>query len=157
VTWREFAAAQPDMSRFALEQFQHAGMALIGTIRSDGSPRISSCQPCVLDGALLLGMMWRSRKALDLFRDRRIVIRNAICTNLGTERELTLRGQAAEVLDAELRRRFVEAVSETTVWKEPRFHLFSVEIESASLVEYRVGERTVKLWPKGVESTHPYG
>jgi len=48
-------------------------------------------------------MMWHSRKALDLVRDPRIVIRNAICTNTGDEVELTLRGRVVEISDPDVR------------------------------------------------------
>jgi hypothetical protein len=131
-------------------------LGLLGTIRSDGSPRISPVQPSVVDGDLYLGMMWRSRKALDLLRDPRIVLRNAICTNTGSERELTLRGRAHEVRGPEARTRFVGAVSATTAWREPNFHLFAVDILSASLVEYGGGEQAVKLWPQRTEFRRRY-
>jgi hypothetical protein len=156
VTWRAFETDEPEMARFASEQFERSGMALIGTIRSDGSPRISSVQPCILDGELYLGMMWESRKALDLLRDPRLVVRNAICSNTGAECELSLRGRAIDVRDAEVRRRFVEAVSEVTTWKEPHFHLFSIDVESAAFLEYGDGQQSVTLWPQGTSSTRPY-
>lgn len=139
MTWKAFEAWAPDMARFAREQFERSGMALVGTIRSDGSPRISSVDPCVLDGELYLGMMWQSRKALDLMRDSRVVLRNAVCSNTGDECELSLRGRAVDVRDPERRRRFAEAVAERTSWKEPQFHLYLVEIESAALVRYGAG------------------
>jgi hypothetical protein len=66
--------------------------------------------PHVLDGALLLGMMWRSRKAVDLLRDSRLVLRNAICTNRGDEVEVILRGKAKEISDGDTRTRYLEAV-----------------------------------------------
>jgi hypothetical protein len=47
---------------------------LLGTIRADGWARISPCEAYLVDGDLMLGMMWRSRKALDLLRDPRLTI-----------------------------------------------------------------------------------
>ena len=35
------------------EQFEQSGVVLIGTIRKDGSPRISCVEPCILDGVLI--------------------------------------------------------------------------------------------------------
>lgn len=156
MTWQAFAAGAPEMAAFAQEQFAQSGVALIGTIRGDGSPRISCIEPCILDGTLYLGMMWQSRKALDLLRDPRIVIHNAICSNTGDESELSLRGRAQDVHDPEVRRRFVEAV-ERTAWKEAHFHLFAVDIESAALVTYGDGEQSVELWPQGTAFKRPYG
>ena len=155
--WRTFEAEDPLMAAFAREQFEQSAVALVGTIRSDGSPRISSVQPSVVGGDLYLGMMWRSRKALDLVRDPRMVLRNAICTNTGNERELTLRGRANDVRDPEARRRFVAAVSATTAWHEPDFHLFAVDILGGALVEYGGGEQTVRLWPQRREFRRRYG
>ena len=65
---------------------------------------------------------------------------------------------AIEVRDPDLRRRYVEAVSERVAWQEPRFHLFSVDIESAALIKYEGGEeQSVKVWPQDIEFRRPYG
>jgi pyridoxamine 5'-phosphate oxidase-like protein len=156
MSWRVFEQGAPELARRALEEFDRAAMALVGTIRADGSPRISSVQPCALDGELYLGMMWRSRKADDLQRDPRVVLRNAVCTNTGTEAELTVRGRVVEIDDPATRHRFVVAVSATTTWHEPEFHLFALEVESASLVEYGEGTQTVRLWPEGTTTQREY-
>jgi hypothetical protein len=157
MTWQAFAAGAPALAAFAQEQFARSGLALIGTIRADGSPRISCVEPCILDGALYLGMMWQSRKALDLLRDSRIVIHNAVCSNTGDESELSLRGRASEIHDPPVRGRFVAAVAERTAWQEPHFHLFAVAIESAALIQYGHGEQSVQLWPRGTAFKRPYG
>lgn len=47
--------------------------------------------------------------------------------------------------------------SERTSWQEPQFHLFALDIESASLIEYGHGEQFVKVWPPGKEFKRPYG
>jgi hypothetical protein len=156
MTWLAFAAGAPEMAELAKEQFAQSGMALIGTIRSDGSPRISCVEPCILDGALYLGMMWQSRKALDLLSDPRLVIHNAICSNTGDERELSLRGRAQDMHDPQVRLQYVEAV-ERTSWKGADFHLFAVAIESAALVTYGNGEQSVEVWPQGTMFKRPYG
>jgi hypothetical protein len=155
MTWRTFAAAAPEMAELGQAQFAAAGVALVGTVRRDGSPRISRVEPCVIEGELYLGMMWQSRKALDLLRDPRIVVCNAICSNTGTERELTLRGRGIAIADPAVRRRFMEAVAERSDWKEP-FHLFAVAVESAALLTYQGGEQAVQLWPQGVAFKRPY-
>jgi hypothetical protein len=155
MSWRKLEDGAPEMAAFWKEQTERHRVAVIGTVRSDGSPRISNVEPCVLDGELYLGMLWRSRKALDLLRDPRIVLRNAICTSAGDEGELSLRGRAAEVRDAEVRRRYLEAVAGKIAWQEP-FHLFSVDIESAALVTYGRGLQSVRLWPQGTAFERSY-
>ena len=69
VTWQEFAEKNPELAAVGEARFRRTGLALVGTLRRDGWPRISPVEPFIVDGKLYLGMMWRSRKALDLFRD----------------------------------------------------------------------------------------
>jgi hypothetical protein len=52
-----FAAAAPDLAAFAREQFAPGCEALVGTIRADGTPRISSVEPHIMEGQVFLGMM----------------------------------------------------------------------------------------------------
>jgi hypothetical protein len=156
--WKEFEADVPDIARFAKEQFEQRRVAVIATIRRDGSPRISMIEPCIWDGDLYLGMMWQSRKALDLLRDPRLALHNAICSSSGEEGEISLRGRAVEIRDLDLRTKYVDAVSERISWKEPQFHLFSVDVESAALIKYERGEeQSVKVWPQSIEFRRPYG
>jgi pyridoxamine 5'-phosphate oxidase-like protein len=157
VRWAEFAIAAPEMAALGRELLEARRVVLIATVRRDGSPRISCAEPVALEGDLYLGMMLRSRKAVDLRRDPRLVIHNPICSNAGDEVEFSLKGQAIEVHDVEVRRRFVEAVAEMTTWKEPHFHLFAIDIDSAALIKYERGEQLVKVWPGGRERRQRYG
>jgi len=157
MSWHTFAAAAPDLAAFAQEQFAPGRVAVVGSIRADGSPRISSVEPHIMEGELYVGMMWQSRKALDLLRDPRILLRNAVCTSSGDEAEISLRGRAVEIHDPAVRQRYIAAVAERIAWQEPHFHLFAVQIESAALVRYGQGQQSVKLWPQGGEFTRPYG
>ena len=151
--WEEFEAGAPELAVLARREFEQHGMALVGTLRKDGSPRISCVLPFVLDGELYLGMMWQSRKAVDLMRDPRLVLHNPISSNRGDEVEVSLQGRAAEVQDPEVRRRYIENLSE---WEGRDFHLFSVDIQSVGLIRYERGEQHVKVWPHGAEFTRRY-
>ncbi len=151
--WEEFEAGAPGLAALARGEFERHGMALVGTLRKDGSPRISCVLPYVLDGELYLGMMWQSRKAVDLLRDPRLVLHNPITTNRGDEVELSLQGRAVDIQDAEVRRRYAESLSE---WEGRDFHLFAVDIESVGVIRYERGEQHVKVWPRGAEFTRRY-
>jgi hypothetical protein len=152
--WHDLDDGAPELAATGLQEFERRGMALVGTLRRDGRPRISCVDPIIVEGELLLGMMWRSRKAVDLLRDPRLVLHNAICSNTGGELEFSLHGRGEEVQDGDLRRRFVEA-SSRGVWREP-FHLFRVEIDSAAIVRYEAGEQYVRVWPGDVERRRTY-
>jgi hypothetical protein len=156
MTWQRFATDAPEMAELGKQLLEQSGVAVVGTIRADGSPRISSIEPLILE-QLYLSMMWRSRKALDLLRDPRLVLRNAICTSTGDEAEIILRGRAVDIHDAEARERYRDAVAMQIAWTVPRFHLFAVDIESAALIRYGRGEQAVKLWPQDVEFRRLYG
>jgi hypothetical protein len=151
--WEKFESGAPELAGLARAEFERYGMALVATLRKDGSPRISSVLPHVLEGELYLGMMWRSRKAVDLLRDPRLVLRNPVCSNRGDEVELSLHGRAVDSGDERLRRRYVQDLPE---WSERDFHLFSVDIESVGLIQYEGGEQHVKVWPRGTEFRRRY-
>jgi len=153
VRWEEFEASEPELAALARAEFERSAMVLVGTLRKDGSPRISCVLPYVLDGELLLGMMWQSRKAVDLQRDSRLVLHNPISTNHGDEVEISLRGRAVEIDDDKTRQRYVKNLPE---WEGRDFHLFSVDIESVGLIRYDRGEQHVKVWPRGPEFTRRY-
>jgi hypothetical protein len=155
VRWEELETDAPDLADAVRKEFERAGMALVGTLRKDGSPRISCVEPCIVEGALYLGMMWRSRKAVDLLRDPRLVLHNAVSTNRGDELEIAVNGRAVEIRDPDARRRYAEAV-QRTAWDGSPFHLFAVEIDSVGLVKYERGEQLVRVWPAGTEFRRRY-
>ena len=70
--WREFAVGARELADLGRRLFEDAGLALVGTLRKDGWPRISPVEPYIVDRQLMLGMMPRSMNALDLRRDQRL-------------------------------------------------------------------------------------
>ena len=121
---------------------------MLGTIRKDGFPRVSPVEPLFADGHLYLGMMWRSRKALDLRRDPRCTIHSATSKRDGSEGDFKVFGRAVEVNDLETRSRYCDAVYEKIGIKpaDPEFHLFSIEVESAALIEFKDEKMAHRVW-----------
>ncbi len=135
MTWDEFAATAPELAAIGERRFERTGLALVGTLRKDGWPRISPVEPYIVDGDLMLGMMWRSRKALDLLRDPRVVVHSTTCDREGPDGDFKLYGRAREVTDAAAGQRFGDAVKARINWHPPEpYHLFSVSVESAAFV-----------------------
>lgn len=66
---------------------------MLGTIRRDGSPRISPVEPCIRNGGLLVGAMTWSAKAADLRRDPRYALHSAVTNPDSGEGELKLHGR----------------------------------------------------------------
>jgi hypothetical protein len=94
VEWRRFKRVAPKLASQIEEVFGRNGLALIGTLRGDGFPRISPVEVFFLPGEALLGMMYRSKKAPDLLRDPRCVLHGTVSDPNGSEPELKLYGRA---------------------------------------------------------------
>ena len=90
MTWDELAHACPEIAELARARFVREQLVLVGTIRKDGSPRISPCEVDLAAGHLFLGMMWKSKKALDLRRDPRVVVHSVTCDREGTDGDVKL-------------------------------------------------------------------
>lgn len=59
VTWDEFAGEAPELADLGRKRLEDRGLCLIGTIRTDGTPRISPVELLIFEGRLYLGMMWQ--------------------------------------------------------------------------------------------------
>lgn len=73
-TWTAFAAAEPDLADRARAILAATTNCVLGTIRADGSPRLSGIDPWFTGGELHLGCMPGSRKGADLDRDPRLAL-----------------------------------------------------------------------------------
>src|SRR5919198_2179768 len=104
MNWGEFRQAASELAALGQERFERNGLALVGTITRDGHPRISPVEPYIVEGELMLGMIWRSQKALDMQRDPRVVVHSTVSDKEGTEGDFKLYGRAIDVPDPEPRR-----------------------------------------------------
>jgi hypothetical protein len=148
--WAELEASSPRLAAVGRERLERPGVVLVGTIRMDGSPRLSPVEPFFWEGDLWLSMMWQSAKAKDLSRDHRVLVHSVITNRDGDEGEFKVRGIAQPVSDLEVRERFAEALGAALDWqpKEPFFHLFRVEIEDVTFIRYEEGDQRVVRWPE---------
>lgn len=142
MTWNALETGAPELARLAKERFEAAGIALLGSVRRDGSPRISPVGPCFAEGHLLFGAMSWSGKGRDLIRDPRCVLHSAVSDPEGSEGELKLYGRAVEIEDAEIR----EAPGNAWWVGRPRreARVFSLEIERAVFVSWDAGRGVMK-------------
>jgi hypothetical protein len=150
MNWSSFADEAPELARLGQERFDAVGLVLVGSIRRDGSPRISPVEPLITDGELYLGMMWQSKKALDLLRDPRCVVHSVVSKPDASEGELKLWGRARDVADPRERERCADAYFTKINWRpsEP-YHLFAVDIESVSWIKSSGEEQLVIRWRPG--------
>ncbi len=149
MSWGELEAAAPEIARLGRERLEQVGVALLGTLREDGWPRISPVEAHVAADRLVVGVMRRSLKARDLARDPRYTLQSAVTDPDSGEGELKLYGRALEVEDGEIR-----TAAPAAWWAgRPReqARIFSLEIEQAAYVSWDVerGEMTVSSWSRG--------
>ena len=146
--WEEFKRADPELAALGEERIEATGLVLLGTLRKNGFPRISPVEPLLTMGRLYLGMMWQSRKALDLLRVPRCTVHTTVSDRHGSEGEFKLYGRGLEVRDPEKRRLYGEALYEKIGIKpeEPEFHLFAVDIESAAYAVISDEEWFRRIW-----------
>jgi hypothetical protein len=91
VRWQDLEASSPRLAELGRERLERPGVVLLGTIRRDGSPRISPVEPLFWRGDLWLALMWRSTKARDLARDPRVLVHSIITSRDGEEGEFKVR------------------------------------------------------------------
>jgi predicted pyridoxine 5'-phosphate oxidase superfamily flavin-nucleotide-binding protein len=148
LTWAAFERAAPDVAARGRELLERFQFVLVGTLTKDGAPRVNPCEAYVIEGHLLLNMMPRSLKALDLLRDPRIYIHTPVTSKDGEAGEFKLAGIARIVDEATLRRKLDDLFWEMIQWRPAtESHYFEVLAERAAY--HRYGEREVALLWRG--------
>src|SRR5437660_3084896 len=100
VTWKEFAAAEPDLAevgRSLLFQFK-VGLAFLATARKDGAPRLHPLCPVLSNDRLFVFITPASPKRHDLLRDGRYALQTFPQPKPGSD-EFYLAGRAILVED----------------------------------------------------------
>ena len=154
-TWTDFSAAAPETAAVFLRRLEATGMALVATIRKDGSPRISPLEPDVSAGRLWLGSMPGSTKSADLRRDPRCCLHSATEDKNVKDGDAKLWGRALEVTEPGERTAFAASVKDRTgmdLEEMPGgFDLFWLDITAASAVQLGAdGEHLrITVWEEG--------
>jgi len=76
-TWAELETEAPEHAAVVLDRFTNHLHHILGTIRPDGSPRLSGTELHVLDGDVWFGSMPDAAKGRDLRRDPRCAVHAA--------------------------------------------------------------------------------
>jgi hypothetical protein len=132
MSWAALETAGPELAREGWARFERTRVALLGTIRVDGSPRISPVEPFLLAGELVFAVM-ASPKLDDLRGDGRCAIHSSVSDSSGTQGEFKVYGRAVPTSEPSI----VEAPD--TWWHgrpRDRFEVFAVEIAEAVLVAW---------------------
>ncbi len=136
--WKGFERSAPKLALQVRRTFDRNGLALVGTIRRDGSPRISPTEVFFLPDELLVGMMRGSKKALDLLRDPRCVVHSTISDPNGSEPEAKLYCRAVAG-DAKVRSSYSRAYARRWKRSPPESfpaYTFAMDLKSVAFIRY---------------------
>lgn len=140
-TWQEFAQQAPDLAQFGEARFQN-GVAYLGTLRADGSPRVHPVTPIIGD-QLFLFMEPTSPKGKDLQRDGRYTLHCSVEDSSGGGGEFYVRGRAMFTADPHMREQAIRASSYVP---QDRYILFVFTIEFAFMNHYVDGTANSRRW-----------
>ncbi|MCI0708603.1 MAG: pyridoxamine 5'-phosphate oxidase [Chloroflexi bacterium] len=143
-TWYEFSQQAPELAAFGKARLQ-GRVSYLGTIRSDGSPRVHPVTPIVGE-ELFVFMEPDSPKGKDLLRDRRYSLHCGVEDSSGGGGEFYVRGHAIFVDDTLMREQAIQVASYTP---QERYILFTLSVEFAFLNTYVDGEPTPLRWRAG--------
>jgi Pyridoxamine 5'-phosphate oxidase len=144
-SWQDLELGAPEIARLGMDRINAAHIALLGTVRHDGSPRISPIEPYFARGQLLVGAMAWSKKAADLARDPRFVLHTAVTGPDSGEGELKLYGSAIE---ASSQLRGATPGAWWSAWAPDKAIVFSLRLDQAVFIEWAIehGLMTVHRW-----------
>jgi hypothetical protein len=145
--WDEFERACPQIADLARRRFAADEVVMVGTIRPDGSARISPNECDFAAGRLLTSMMWRSMKALDLLRDPRAAVHSVPHGRMNPGGDVKLYGRMIDERDPDVRAAFRDEIRRRIDWApdEPDYHCFSFDVTQAGFISFG-DDRRVMAW-----------
>lgn len=153
LTWRNFTAAAPHIAEVFLRRHGATGnLCFLGTLRPDGSPRISPMEPRVFEGRLWLIGMPHTAKFADLLRDPRFELHTATVDTHVSDGDAKVWGQVLDVPDRELHQRFTQDLYDESGFdlRGSTFeHFFEARIAGASSVEVIDDHLDITVWRAG--------
>ena len=150
--WADVEAQQPRLAALGRERL--AGVVLIGTVRKDGSPRVSAVEALFWEGDLWLPMGEESYKAQDLLRDPRTLVQSIVTNRDGREGQYKVRGIAVRETDPALNARVAETIAQELGWRPVvgKFNLFRVDVEDIAFIRWGDNnDQYLTRWPHGGE------
>jgi hypothetical protein len=149
-TWNDVEQDAPDLATRVRERFEATGLALVATLRADGSPRISGWEPLFALGELWLGSMPDSRKGADVRRDARLALHSATADKNVEDGDAKVSGRAVLVDDEAERERYASAFHDDREMDVPTpFDLFRVDVEEISMLRPDDDHLDIEWWRTG--------
>jgi hypothetical protein len=149
--WTTFSDEAPELAAKVRARFEANTHHVLGTLRADGSPRLSGTEVRIIDGQLMSGSMWQARKALDLEHDPR-------CAFHTNPSDPSMDGGDAKVdaLAVEINDEAAKAAAFEAMGAPPGpGHLFRYDLLRIALIEVETDpdQLVVTTWQPGGETT----
>ncbi|MGQ4599968.1 pyridoxamine 5'-phosphate oxidase family protein [Nocardia sp. R6R-6] len=149
-SWSRFTEEAPHVAEIFLRRHRAAGnLCMLGTLRSDGYPRISPVEPRIFEDYLVIVGMPGTTKFRDLARDPRFCLHTAtVDTNVG-DGDAKLFGTVVDLSDRDLHARFAQHLfdeSEFDIRGQEFDHFYVADLTGASTVELIDNRLDITIW-----------
>lgn len=146
MNWREVEEAAPELAAKVRARFEAHGLALLATLRKDGSPRITGIETLFGEGELWIGMMPKSLKARDVLRDPRLALHSATTDKMVEKGDAKVSGIARHVEDEATFERYRAASGGAQGLEMGGFHLFAVDVKEISYLAPAGDHLDIEWW-----------
>jgi Pyridoxamine 5'-phosphate oxidase len=147
VSWSDFEAVAGESAVGVRALIENTGFVFMGTIRPDGSPRISPIEAHLVGPELILVMIPNTHKARDVLGDPRIVLHSLITSAADPGTEFKLRGRATVVADESQREAAAQQIEVASGWRpRPGWLFVALEIERVAVLEWHDDVMTLTRW-----------
>lgn len=151
--WSEFTQEAPKIATVFNRRHKATGnLCMLGTVRADGSPRISPIEPRVFEGMLVLAGMPDTTKFKDLARDPRFCLHTATVDTMVGDGDAKLFGTVTDLPDKEVHARFAQELFEESGFdiRGMEFdHFYIADLTGASCVEIGDDKLAITIWKPG--------
>ncbi|MGO4616872.1 pyridoxamine 5'-phosphate oxidase family protein [Nocardia sp. 2YAB30] len=152
-TWSAFVEEAPRVAEIFTRRHRAAGnLCMLGTLRSDGFPRISPIEPSVFEGMLVIAGMPGTTKFRDLARDPRFCLHTATVDTNVSDGDAKLFGTVVDLPDKDVHARFAQKLFDDSgfdIRGQEFDHFYVADLIGASTVEVVDNHLDVTIWKPG--------
>ncbi|MFD3746859.1 pyridoxamine 5'-phosphate oxidase family protein [Nocardia sp. NPDC058633] len=156
-TWSQFTEEAPSIAALFLRRHRATGnLCMLGTLRADGSPRISPIEPMIFEDMLILAGMPKTRKFDDLARDPRFCLHTATIDTNVADGDAKLFGTVTDLQDDAVHARFAQNLFDDSgldIRGEKFDHFYVADLTGASTVEVSDDHLDITVWKPGAGET----
>jgi hypothetical protein len=152
-TWSQFTEEAPQIAAVFTRRHKATGnLCMLGTVRSDGFPRISPVEPKIFENMLVIAGMPNTTKFSDLARDPRFCLHTATVDTRVGDGDAKLFGTVTDLPDRDVHARFAQNLFEESgfdIRGQEFDHFFVADLTTASTVTVVDDHLDITIWKPG--------